>query len=73
MGKDAIIRAFQVDNISETYQGKVEITDLTEELGTKGHVLVIRGDKALEDEISEEEKHLSTPKLWVYEGLLQSH
>ena len=48
-----IINAYDIGNISETYQGDVEISDLKEELGTKGHVLVIRGDRAYEDRLKE--------------------
>lgn len=72
MGKDEIVKAFEVDDIHEKYQGDVQITDLKQDLGTKGHVLVVRGDKALEDQLKEDEKHIATPKLWVYEGILNS-
>jgi hypothetical protein len=41
---EKIVDAFSIEKVNETYTGHVRITDLKEELGTKGHVLVIRGD-----------------------------
>jgi len=67
-----IVNAYDVEGISESYQGPVEITDLREELGTKGHVLVVRGDKAYLDRLSEDEADIATPKLWLYENLIKS-
>lgn len=46
-----IISAFEVEKVSETYNKPIEIIDLQDELGTRGHVLVIRGDKALAEEL----------------------
>jgi len=66
-----ITQAFDVSNVSEAYRGSVEITDLKEELGTKGHVLVVRGDKAYFD-ILEDNAHLANPKFWLYEHLINS-
>lgn len=66
--------AYKVENISETYQGDVEITDLKDELATKGHVLIIRGDKAYEDRLKQKNlpTNLANPKFWLYENLIQS-
>ena len=44
-----ITQVFDVSNVSEAYHGSIDITDLKDELGTKGHVLVVRGDKAYVD------------------------
>jgi len=70
--REQIVKAFDVSNVSETYSGKVQITDLRDELGTKGHVLVVRGDKAYSDRLSEGEADIATPKLWLYENLINS-
>lgn len=66
-----ILRAYDVSDVSEVYPGPVEITDLKEELGTKGHVLVVRGDKAYADKLGNN-AHLANPKFWLYENLLKS-
>lgn len=66
-----ISRAFDVSNISEAYPGPVEITDLKEELGTKGHVLVIRGDRAYANRLGDNAP-VANPKFWLYENLLNS-
>ena len=65
-----IINAFDVSKISETYQGNVEITDLKPQLGTKGHVLVVRGDLAYADRL--ENPNIGNPKFWLFENLLNS-
>ena len=65
-----IIDAYDVESISETYPEAVQITDLQKELGTKGHVLVVRGDKAYEDKLKDTQ--LCNPKFWLYENLLGS-
>tara|TARA_Y100000310_G_scaffold333304_1_gene410589 strand:- start:132 stop:1205 length:1074 start_codon:yes stop_codon:yes gene_type:complete len=62
------LNAYDVESVSETYPQSVQITDLQKELGTKGHVLVVRGDKAYEDKVGE----LANPKFWLYENLLNS-
>jgi len=69
-----IIKAFDVERVSETYQGEVEITDLKDELGTKGHVLVVRGDKAYADRLKQAKlpTNLASPKFWMYENLINS-
>jgi hypothetical protein len=69
-----IKNAYEVEKVSETYQGDVEITDLKDELGTKGHVLVIRGDKAYEDKLKQANlpTDLANPKFWMYENLIKS-
>jgi hypothetical protein len=66
-----ISRAFDVSDISEAYTGPVEIIDLKDELGTKGHVLVVRGDKAYADALGEN-ANLANPKFWLYENLINS-
>lgn len=66
-----IVNAYSVENVSENYKGDVEITDLKRELGTKGHVLVVRGDKAYEDKLGKD-KILANPKFWLYENLINS-
>ncbi len=66
-----IINAYSVDKVSETYEGTVEITDLKKELGTKGHVLVVRGDKAYADKLGGN-KDLANPKFWMYENLIKT-
>jgi hypothetical protein len=65
---------YEVEKVSETYQEDVEITDLKEELGTKGHVLVVRGDKAYEDKLKQANlsTNLANPKFWLYENLINS-
>ena len=65
-----IINAYDVESVSETYPDTVQITDLQKELGTKGHVLVVRGDKAYEDKL--DNTQLCNPKFWLYENLLGS-
>ena len=69
-----IVDAYCLDSISETYSGAVEITDLKEELGTKGHVLVVRGDRAYSNEIGLEglPKDIANTKFWMYENLIKS-
>ena len=69
--RNEIIQAFDVSDISEAYPGPVYITDLKDELGTKGHVLVVRGDKAYEDSLGDN-SHLANPKFWLYENLINS-
>ncbi len=70
MRVDEIIRGFDVRDVSKEYEGEVVIDNLREKLGTRGNILVIRGDKALYDELSHSEKAISTPKLWIYEGII---
>jgi hypothetical protein len=60
-----------VEDVSETYEKPVEITDLRDELGTKGHVLVIRGDLAYADRLGDN-RHLANPKFWMYETIINS-
>ncbi len=66
-----IVDAFLIDKVSETYPRSVEITNLKADLGTRGDILVIRGDKAYADELGEN-KHLANPKFWLYENLINS-
>jgi hypothetical protein len=63
-----IREALDVTNIDAVYQGPVEITDLQKELGTSGHLLVVRGDKAYQDQVGD----LGNPKFWLYENLINS-
>jgi len=70
--REQIVEAFDVESISETYEGPIEITDLKGELRTKGHILVVRGDLAYSDRLSKEEADIATPKLWQYEKLLNA-
>lgn len=63
-----IKQTLDVDNVTEVYSGPVEITDLKEELGTAGHLLVVRGDLAYSDRVGEK----GNPKFWLYENLLNS-
>ena len=69
-----IIEAYSVENVSETYDGEIEITDLKDELGTRGHILVVRGDLAYEDRLKQANlpTDLANPKFWMYENLLNS-
>jgi len=69
--RQEIMEAYDVSNVSEAYNGPVEITDLKDELGTKGHVLVVRGDKAYADVLGEN-AGLANPKFWLYENLINS-
>jgi hypothetical protein len=64
-----IAKAFDVSSIGDIYQGDVEMTDLKSDLGTKGHVLVVRGDLAYSDRV---DPKLANPKFWLYEGLINS-
>jgi len=66
-----IVNALNVKEVSETYPGNVQITDLRKELGTKGHVLVVRGDLAYSDRLGEN-AHLANPKFWMYGNLVNS-
>src|SRR3989338_3090789 len=66
-----ITQVFDVSNVSEAYHGSIDITDLKDELGTKGHVLVVRGDKAYVDVLGDN-AHLANPKFWLYENLINS-
>jgi len=66
-----IVKTFQVGDVSETYNTEdIKITDLKESLGTKGHVLVIRGDKAYGGRLKD--KQLANPKFWMYANLINS-
>lgn len=65
-----IVEAYSVEKISDSYDGEVEITDLKKELGTRGHVLVIRGDLAYASRLND--KSLANPKFWLYENLINS-
>ena len=69
--KDEIIEAFDISKISNNYSGDIEITDLKEELGTKGHLFVIRGDLAYADKL-EKYSYLANPKFWLYENIIKS-
>lgn len=71
IGMKEIERAYDIDSVSETYPGEVEITDLKDVLGTEGHVLVVRGDKAYADRLGEH-KYLANPKFWLYENIINS-
>jgi hypothetical protein len=71
IGMGEINSAFDVSKVSETYPGTVEITDLKEELGTGGHLLVVRGDLAYTDRLGEN-SNLANPKFWLYENLINS-
>lgn len=66
-----IVEAYKVEKISEVYDGEVEMTDLRGELGTKGHVLIVRGDLAYADILNE--KTVANPKFWLYENLINSN
>ena len=66
-----IINAYNIDNIKETYPEEIGITDLKNTLGTKGHIFVIRGDKAYEAQLKGRE-NLANPKFWLYENLINS-
>jgi len=70
LGLRDIINAYDLESVSETYPQSIQITDLQNELGTKGHVLVVRGDKAYEDRL--EDPQLCNPKFWLYENLINS-
>jgi len=61
-------RAYNLDEITESYLGPVLIDDLKDSLNTKGHLLVIRGDKAYQEEVGEN----GNPKFWLYENLLKT-
>ncbi len=65
-----ILGAFTIENVTERYQGLVEITNLKDALGTKGNVLVVRGDLALIDKLPYPK--LANPKMWLYENLIRS-
>jgi len=67
MVTDHIGETLDVSNVTESYHGNVEITNLREEMGTEGHLLVVRGDLAYSDIIDN-----GTPKYWLYENLLNS-
>jgi len=66
-----IVDVFDVKEVSETYPENVQITDLREELGTQGRVLVVRGDLAYAHHLGEN-KDLANPKFWMYENLINS-
>ncbi|NQS90475.1 hypothetical protein HQ584_11885 [Patescibacteria group bacterium] len=69
--REEIFSAFAVESVTKRYRlGEVEVTDLREALGTKGHVFVVRGDLALADQLPCPE--LASPKMWVYEELVRS-
>jgi len=70
-GLREIVAAFDVSKVSESYSGPLEITDLKDMLGTRGHVLVVCGDKAYAEELGERAE-LANPKFWLYEHLLHS-
>lgn len=63
-----IIECFDPKDVSEVYQGKVELTNLKDELKTQGHVLVVRGDKAYSEKGVKE----GNPKYWMYGNILDS-
>jgi len=65
-----IVEAYSVEKISVSYDGEIEITDLKKELGTRGHVLVIRGDLAYANRLND--KSLANPKFWLYKNLVNS-
>lgn len=71
VGIREITNTYDVSPISEVYNGKVEITDLKKCLGIKGHLLVVRGDKACTEELGKE-NDLANPKFWLYENLIKS-
>jgi hypothetical protein len=68
IGKHKVVKAFDLRDHSECYKGPVLIDDLQKELGTEGHVFVIRGDKAYEPQVGQR----ANPKFWLYENLLNS-
>jgi len=70
-GRKEIVQAWDISEVNETYEGNVQITDLREELGTQGHVLVVRGDLAYSDALGED-SDLANPKFWLYENLINS-
>ena len=77
IGRKEIVQALDVSDVSdvsETYEGNIQITDLREELGTLGHVLVVRGDLAYEDRLKYAglPTSLANPKFWLYENLINS-
>lgn len=66
-----ILSAFAVENVTKRYTSEeIKIIDLRGALRTKGHVFVVRGDLALADQLPY--PWLSSPKMWVYEGLVRS-
>lgn len=69
--KQQIIAAFNVEDVAKIYEREiVEITDLKPKLKTKGHVLLIRGDKALYEEADISYKH--NAKFWMFDNILSS-
>jgi hypothetical protein len=63
-----IKKAYDLDAVRDVYQGKIEITDLQKDLGTSGHILVVRGDRAYGNKVGDK----ANPKFWLYENILKS-
>jgi len=64
-----IIQAYNVEQVNETHrEDLVKVTDLQESLGTKGHILVVRGDLAYQENVGE----FGNPKFWMYSNILNS-
>jgi len=63
-----IVKILNLSNASESYTKNIEISDLKDDLGTKGHVLVVRGDRAYADKVGEH----ANPKFWIYENIINS-
>lgn len=69
--KQTIIDAFNIDSIVHNYDREiVEITDLKPRLKTKGHILLIRGDKAFVGN-NDPPSH-NNAKFWMLDNLLSS-
>lgn len=66
-----IIKALSVEDVKEVYSGNVEIEDLKDQLGTEGHLLVIRGDRSYSDHEDVDENSMN-PKFWLYENLINT-
>lgn len=71
VGLQEIVDAYSIRDVDGIYPGQVEITDLKRVLNTKGHLLVVRGDKAYEDKLGDRRK-LANPKFWLYENIINS-
>ncbi|MBI4116775.1 hypothetical protein HY449_03470 [Candidatus Pacearchaeota archaeon] len=71
IGINEIRDSYDVSSVGEIYDRNVEITDLQENLGTKGHLLIVRGDKAYAESLGND-KDLANPKFWLYENLIKS-
>jgi len=68
-GSAELVETLSTRSVTEIYDGHVVLTDLQDTLGTKGRLIVVRGDCAYSDVHIE---YARTPKLWVYENIIRS-